>query len=67
LRRYGYETTRQSSSHLRLTSNIQGIEHHITIPAHAALKVGTLHGILADVAEYVGKDRQDLVREIFGR
>jgi predicted RNA binding protein YcfA (HicA-like mRNA interferase family) len=67
LRRYGYEPTRQTSSHLRLTSTIKGTEHHVTIPDHSSLKVGTLHGILTDVADYLGLDRQELLREMFGR
>ncbi|MBM3580497.1 MAG: type II toxin-antitoxin system HicA family toxin [Alphaproteobacteria bacterium] len=38
LRQFGYETTRQTGSHLRLTTH-RGGEHHITIPRHAALRV----------------------------
>jgi len=34
LRRYGYEITRQTGSHMRLTSTIRGTEHHITVPAN---------------------------------
>ena len=45
LRRYGYEITRQTGSHLRLTTIVKG-EHHITIPRHKPLKVGTLSNIL---------------------
>ncbi|MGH7267429.1 MAG: type II toxin-antitoxin system HicA family toxin [Candidatus Rokuibacteriota bacterium] len=37
----GYHTTRQTGSHLRLTTLERG-EHHITTPRHAALRVGTL-------------------------
>ncbi|MGH9431972.1 MAG: type II toxin-antitoxin system HicA family toxin [Terriglobia bacterium] len=37
LRRYGYEITRQTGSHLRVTSRIKGKEHHVTIPAHGSL------------------------------
>jgi predicted RNA binding protein YcfA (HicA-like mRNA interferase family) len=33
LRRYGYDVTRQTGSHNRLTTQLGG-EHHITIPAH---------------------------------
>jgi predicted RNA binding protein YcfA (HicA-like mRNA interferase family) len=33
LGRLGYETTRQTSSHIRLTTQRNG-EHHITIPDH---------------------------------
>ncbi len=36
LRRYGYEVTRQTGSHMRLTT-MQGGEHHVTIPRHKSL------------------------------
>ena len=39
LGRYGYEVTRQTGSHMRLTTT-QGGEHHITIPRHESLRVG---------------------------
>ncbi len=50
LSRYGYQITRQTGSHMRLTSSLQGREHHITIPKHKPLRVGTLSSILNDVA-----------------
>ena len=65
LRRHGYEITRQTGSHLRLSSTLKGTEHHITIPSHDALRVGTLSAILADVAAYLEIDRADLVRDLF--
>ena len=43
-----------------------GTEHHVTIPAHSDLKVGTLGSILSDVAEYLSKDRESLANELFG-
>lgn len=67
LRRYGYEITRQTGSHLRLTSNLQGNQHHVTVPAHRELRVGTLNAILADVAEYLGMTRETLVARLFER
>lgn len=67
LRRYGYEASRQMGSHLRLTSNRMGREHHISVPRHASLKVGTLSSILADVARYLEMDRDVVMREIFQR
>ena len=51
LRLPGYEIVRQDGSHLRLTTERDG-EHHITIPAHASLKVGTLNSILKLVAAH---------------
>ncbi|MGH3049596.1 MAG: type II toxin-antitoxin system HicA family toxin [Gaiellaceae bacterium] len=67
LQKYGYETTRQTGSHLRLTSTHAGVEHHITIPRHGSLRVGTLSAILADVAAYLGTDRAELLAQLFGR
>ena len=40
LRVYGYRVTRQTGSHIRLTTTERG-EHHVTVPAHAVLRVGT--------------------------
>jgi predicted RNA binding protein YcfA (HicA-like mRNA interferase family) len=67
LRRYGYETTRQTGSHLRLTSTAKGSEHHITIPRHKELKVGTLNAILSDVAGYLEIDREELAEDLLRR
>ncbi len=67
LRRYGYQITRQTGSHIRLTSAQKGAEHYLTIPAHKELRVGTLHEILKDAASYLEKDFAVLVEELFGR
>jgi len=66
LRRYGYEITRQTGSHIRLTSNLRGTQHHVTIPAHKDLRLGTLVGVLVDVSAYLQISRADLERELFG-
>ena len=49
LERIGYVVVRQKGSHIRLTTCRNG-EHHITVPNHDTLKVGTLADILHDVA-----------------
>ena len=67
LRRYGYEVTRQTGSHIRLTSRAKGTEHHVTIPAHKEIRVGTLHEILREVASYVEKAPAELIEELLGR
>jgi len=67
LRRYGYEVTRHTGSHLRLTSSAKAGQHHVTIPAHRSLRVGTLSGILADVALYLEIDKEALTEELFGK
>ena len=66
LHRYGYEPTRQTGSHMRLTSRLKGSEHHVTIPRHDPLRVGTLSSILADVASYLEISRAELVNTLFG-
>jgi predicted RNA binding protein YcfA (HicA-like mRNA interferase family) len=66
LNKYGYQATRQTGSHLRLTTQLNG-EHHITIPQHKDLRIGTLSAILADVAEHVGISRDELITDLFGK
>lgn len=61
----GYHVTRQAGSHIRLTTRQAG-EHHVTIPAHAPLRVGTLAAILADVGEHFGLTRAELLDKLFG-
>ncbi|MEM4409467.1 MAG: type II toxin-antitoxin system HicA family toxin [Candidatus Caldarchaeum sp.] len=65
LSRYGYSITRQTGSHLRLTSTLKGAEHHISIPRHKPLRVGTLNNILKDVAAYLEMNKQELIQELF--
>ena len=48
---YGYEVTRQTGSHIRLTTHLRG-EHHVTVPDHRVLPPGTLRSILRDVARH---------------
>ncbi len=64
LGRLGYQVTRQSGSHLRLTTQQAG-EHHVTIPNHDPLKIGTLTAILRDVAEHFEMSRDELLEAIF--
>ncbi|MCL6535309.1 MAG: type II toxin-antitoxin system HicA family toxin [Armatimonadetes bacterium] len=66
LRRYGYQATRQTGSHVRLTSTYRGDEHHLTIPRHKNLRVGTLNSILKDIADYLAISKEELTRELFG-
>jgi predicted RNA binding protein YcfA (HicA-like mRNA interferase family) len=65
LGRLGYRATRQTGSHIRLSTE-RPAPHHLTIPAHDPLKVGTLAAILADVAAHQELGREDLLRRLFG-
>ena len=66
LKALGYQTTRQTGDHLRLTTLERG-EHHVTVPKHAPLRVGTLAGILSDVAQHFGMRREEVLVRLFGR
>jgi len=65
LDRLGYRVTRQTGSHLRLTC-ADPPEHHVTVPNHESLRVGTLAAILQAVAARHGLTRDDLVARLFG-
>ncbi len=64
LRKFGYEATRQTGSHIRLTTQQNG-QHHITIPNHDPLKIGTLNAILTEVAQHLGVSKQELIERLF--
>lgn len=64
LHKFGYTITRQKGSHIRLTTHEKG-EHHITIPAHEALRIGTLSGICKDVAGHLGLGRDEFIEQLF--
>ena len=61
----GYRQTRQTGSHIRLTTMVNG-EHHLTIPNHDPIKIGTLNAIMRDVAQHTGLQRDEVVRRLFG-
>ncbi|MEH1833889.1 MAG: type II toxin-antitoxin system HicA family toxin [Nostoc sp.] len=60
----GYEISHQKGSHIRLTTQQNG-EHHITVPAHDPIKIGTLNAILRDVAAHAGLTRDELLVLLF--
>lgn len=64
LARFGYAVSRQSGSHVRLTTNENG-EHHVTVPNHDPLRVGTLSAVLSAVAAHHGLDRDELLKRLF--
>jgi len=63
LQKFGYTVLRQTGSHIRLVTQLGG-EHHLTVPNHDPIKVGTLHGILKDVAAHHRLSVDDLLREL---
>ena len=65
LKRYGYTIIRQTASHIRLSCRMHGREHHITIPDHDYVKIGTLNSILNELAVFWSKSKEKIVKELF--
>ncbi len=64
LKPLGYEMTRQVGSHIRLTTEQKG-QHHITVPNHNPIKVGTLSAILSRIAEHHAMTKAELMKQLF--
>jgi predicted RNA binding protein YcfA (HicA-like mRNA interferase family) len=62
LKKLGYETTRQTGSHIRLTRRTEKEEHHLTIPEHNPIKIGTLHSILTRISIQTGISMENLIK-----
>ena len=62
---FGYEQSRQVGSHIRMTTQENG-EHHVSIPNHNPIKVGTLNGIIGDVAEHFQITKEEVIMILFG-
>jgi len=57
----GYQTTRQSGSHIRVTTQRDG-ENHEVIPNHHPIKAGTLSSILKHIAAHHKITVEDLLK-----
>ena len=60
----GYIVNRQKGSHIRLENRTPSGTHAITVPNHREIARGTLNDILGSVARAVGRDKNDLIREL---
>jgi predicted RNA binding protein YcfA (HicA-like mRNA interferase family) len=65
LAKYGYKITRQTGSHMRLSTNYKRTEHRVTVPSHKPLKTGTLSAIISEVAVYLEIEKQALIDRLF--
>jgi len=63
LQRLGYERIGQRGSHIHLVTQRYG-KHRIAVPAHRAVKAGTLNELLKQVAEHHGMSRDELIDEL---
>ena len=64
LKKLGYRIVRQKGSHIRLTID-EPNEHHLTVPNHDPIKLGTLNGILSDIAEHQNLKKEALLDILF--
>ncbi len=64
LTRLGYESLRQTGSHIRLATERDGV-HRITIPNHDPIKPGTLSAILRLVATHHRMTREQIMDHLF--
>jgi len=60
----GYHVSRQTGSHIRLTTHQNG-EHHITVPNHNPLRIGTLSSILSDIALHFNTSKEEILDQLF--
>jgi predicted RNA binding protein YcfA (HicA-like mRNA interferase family) len=61
---FGYQVSRQTGSHVRL-SKASYPPHHVTIPKHGPLRIGTLSNILSDIARHAGMPKHQLIERLF--
>ena len=64
LQKLGYSVSRQKGSHIRITTLLNG-EHHVTIPNHNPIKLGTLAFIINDVAAHFNKTKEGIAKDLF--
>ena len=61
LKKLGYEVI---GSHIRLVTSLKG-KHYVTVPNHNSIKMGTLSGIINDVAAHFNKSKEEIINELF--
>jgi predicted RNA binding protein YcfA (HicA-like mRNA interferase family) len=62
-RRWDYEQVHQVGSHIILETAIP-TQHRLSVPAHKTLRIGTLNGILRDVAAHKGVAREAILEDL---
>jgi predicted RNA binding protein YcfA (HicA-like mRNA interferase family) len=60
---WGYQRVHQVGSHVILQTQ-EPTAHRIAVPAHTALRVGTLNSILSTVAVHKGVTKEDVLKGI---
>ncbi|MEI8135201.1 MAG: type II toxin-antitoxin system HicA family toxin [bacterium] len=63
LGKFGYVRVRQTGSHVQLMTKENG-EHHLSIPKHSPLRIGTLNKILSLVGDHFGLTKNEVLDRI---
>lgn len=66
LKAFGYRVTRQTGSHMRLTTERQG-QHHITIPAKRNLTIGKINAVVWELVRHFGLPRDEVAHALFDK
>lgn len=64
LGRLGYAVSRQTGSHIRLSCG-EPSQHHVTVPAHDPMRIGTLAAVLDAVGQHHALSRDALLQRLF--
>lgn len=60
---WGYQKIHQVGSHVVLQTQ-QPTPHRIAVPAHTPLKIGTLNGILSDIATHKNVQKEAILKDL---
>jgi predicted RNA binding protein YcfA (HicA-like mRNA interferase family) len=64
LSKYGYNVVRQKGGHIRLSRTTDKGTHHITIPDHSPLRLGTFNAIVTDAAEHLKISKDEILNKL---
>jgi predicted RNA binding protein YcfA (HicA-like mRNA interferase family) len=59
-----YEKTGQKGSHIKVTTMRNG-QHHLAIPNHNPIKIGTLNSILRQISDHFEKSKEEILQILF--
>jgi predicted RNA binding protein YcfA (HicA-like mRNA interferase family) len=65
LKIFDYEIVRQNGSHIMITTQKNG-EHHLAIPNHSPLKIGTLNAIISQISRHFDIFKEEVLHPLFG-
>lgn len=64
LKIFGYSESRQKGSHIMLVTYLAG-EHHLTVPNHNPVRIGTFAKILNQVSNHFKVSRDEILERLF--